>query len=195
MKSVTLTNKIREEILNSVMKQWKEMNPIPDVDKAEHDFAMHIWNGYFKKEKALLETIPTNFLRKTDSVSVTINGEVQRLFFMHSKEYNHPDAIEMPCDWSSYNPPVLKQLNDSNKEYKKYKKVKDEHEEWLERGKEVKSESNTILYSVNTTRQLLEVWKECEPFLPAHVADPKAIRLPAIPTSRLNERLGLTGDK
>lgn len=57
---------------------------------------------------------------------------------------------------------------------------------------EFKSEVNDILHAVNTTKQLVEAWPEIEQFIPAYLVDPsKAINLPAIPTSRLNEKLGI----
>ena len=46
-----------------------------------------------------------------------------------------------------------------------------------------------VLSSVNTTRQLVEVWPEVEAHLPAHVADPSKINLPAVVVESLNNQL------
>lgn len=185
MKSVTLTKSMRQDILVSIIDKWKEKNPKPKLEKAEHDFAIYLWDDYFKKEKVKFKDVPREFMKLATSVKFCVNGEVGQVNFL--------DGEEMPCNWESrYNSPVLKTLTDSNKEYCKYKKVVDAHSEWLEKGREVQVEATAILESVNTTRQLIELWEQCEPFLPAYIADPdKAIRLPAIQMSRLNERIGL----
>lgn len=185
MKSVTLTKSMRHDILVSIIDKWKEKNPVPKLEQAEHDFAMYLWNDYFKKQKPKLKDVPRDFMRLARNVKFCVNGEVGEVSFLEEKE--------MPRNWeSSYNSPVLKTVIDSNKEYCKYKKVKDAHSDWLEKGREIQIETKAILESVNTTRQLLELWEQCEPFLPAYIADPdKAIKLPAIKMSRLNERIGL----
>ena len=47
-----------------------------------------------------------------------------------------------------------------------------------------------VLYAVNTTGQLIEVWPEVERFLPVAFATPSAINLPAINITSFNEKLG-----
>lgn len=181
MKSIKLTNQIREDILKSVAGRWKENNPKPDLVQAEHDFAMYLWEGKYKKYKDVLDAVPKAFLNTDYDMKYCVNGEVGQV---RLKE-------KMPVDWRGYRGAVLKSLNDSNKHYQKYDKVRDAYKKWCDLRNEVINETKAILESVNTTKQLLEVWPNCEKFLPAYVANAdKSIRLPAVQISRLEERLG-----
>lgn len=184
MKSVTLTKQMREDILASVIEKWKEKNKEPDLRGAENDFAEYLWSDYFKKEKGLFDNISPKFLNLGKEMKFCVNGEV--------KEVSFKEGNEKAVDWRGYRNPVLKDIRDTHKEYTKYNTVVLAHEQWREKGNEVLRETKAVLESVNTTKQLLDLWPQCEPFLPAHIADPdQAIRLPAIEMSRLNERLGL----
>lgn len=184
MKSMTLTKQMREDILKSVIEKWKEKNQEPDIKAAENDFAEYLWSDYFKKEKSLFDGVPSEFMNLATDMKYCVNGEV--------KQASLKDGNSKPVNWKGYRNPVLKDIRDTHKEYSKYNAVVIDHEKWRERGNEVFRETKAILESVNTTKQLLEIWPQCEPFIPAHIADPdKAIRLPAIEMSRLNERLGL----
>lgn len=52
------------------------------------------------------------------------------------------------------------------------------------------SESNQIISSVTSTKQLLELWPSVEKYLPAYLSNPeKAINLPTIAISRIDERI------
>jgi len=184
MKSVTLTKQMREDILTSVLDKWAEINTEPDLVLANHNFATWLWRDYYKKERDLFDDIPNGFLNISKEMRFCVNGEV--------KEVSLKEGFGKPVDWVSYRSPVLKTIRDTHKEYTKYEKVSDAHNRWRALWKEVSRETRAILESVNTTRQLLELWPQSEPFLPAHIADPdRAIRLPAIQMSRLNERLGI----
>lgn len=185
IKSVTLTKAMREDILHSVIKRWKETNKEPDKKEASHKFAVWLWGDYYKKVKDKFDGVPKKFLNLRADLKFCVDGEVDQVSFKKGDE--------MPCDWAAYYGPILKTITSSHKEYSKYKSVVGKWDVWLGSGREVEMETKAILDSVNTTRQLLDLWPQCEPFLPAHIADPdKAIRLPAIQVSRLNERIGVT---
>ena len=52
-----------------------------------------------------------------------------------------------------------------------------------------KSQVRQTLDSVNTTKQLVEVWPEVEEHLPESVKDPSKIQLPSVNIQSLNEQL------
>jgi hypothetical protein len=66
-------------------------------------------------------------------------------------------------------------------------KVKEQYDTDL---KQFRSEVSNLLDSVNTTKQLVELWPTVEQYLPAHIADPDVgIKLPMLLISRLDEKL------
>lgn len=182
MKSIRLNESIRNSILNSILGKWKENNPTPELSKAEHTLIYKFWKKKYGKYQEHFDAIPIDVFKTKQAFLLQINGQIEKFGL------NKP----LPSVDSGYRGEVLGIIEDTNTEYKKFKKVKDAHEKWFHEHNELKVEAETILASVNTTKQLLEVWPEVEPFLPPHVADPsKAVNLPAIPVSRLNERIGL----
>lgn len=184
MKSVRLTNDMRDDILLSVRDQWQKENPKPKIEEAEDEFARKMWTKHHgaKKSKELLEFKYPEFLQKTQHIHVAIQGQVQRFHLIE----------DLPTDTDSYRPPVMAMLDDTDRDYLKYEKVKEAFDEWREAGHALERETRAILESVNTSKQLIELWPQAEPFLPAHIADPdKGVKLPALQISRLNERLGV----
>ncbi len=183
MRSVSLNKTMRSEILSSVMDQWKQENPEPDKAHASDKFAQKVWKKYYKNDLLKLEKAPQRFLKKTSAVNICVNGEVLRLDLKDG----------LPRDWASeYNIPVLESMDDGDKRYSEYKAVIDAHDSWSKECDLIRRETKAIIDSVNTTKQLLDLWPQVHDFLPAYLSDPdKAIKLPAIKVSRLNERLGI----
>lgn len=85
---------------------------------------------------------------------------------------------------------VLSEYPKLQKQWAALKKRKDTLEEQEE---ELKQNVNAYLYSVTTTKRLVEVWPECAELIPASVEVPS--NLPAIPTETLNRVLGLPSVK
>lgn len=184
MKSVTLTKSMREDILSSVIRQWEKMNKAPDFKQAQHDFAMLLWEEKYGKYQKHFNAVPENCIKRSEYVRYCVGGQVKGASFK--------DGKKMPVAMDGYSDPIIKSFDDSDTDYQDFMKVSNAYDEWEKRRSEVIRETQAVLESVNTTRQLLELWPQCEPFLPAHIADPdKAIRLPAMQMSRLNERLGI----
>lgn len=58
----------------------------------------------------------------------------------------------------------------------------------------VVKEARVIIESVNTTKQLIEIWETAENYIPAHIADPdKGSKLPCKLVSDLDERIKALG--
>ena len=63
-------------------------------------------------------------------------------------------------------------------------------DKFLREKKQYRSEVSTVLESVKTTKQLVELWPTAEEYIPAHMADPaRGINLPILHISRLDEKL------
>lgn len=83
------------------------------------------------------------------------------------------------------------QIVETSAAYGRYKKAREARKAWEQERDRLRSEATDALEQFNTTKQLREHWPEIVDFLPAHVADPtRAIQLPTVSVSKLNERLG-----
>jgi len=181
MKSIKLNQTIRDDILLSIMSMWDEKNTEPDIKTAEHTLALWLWGRCVGKGLSF-DGVPDKFLNKSTGIKFSFGGDVNQVHLEYA----------MPVWWGRYDVPVLEVFEKEHKELKKFHKTNADHETWRAQRDEIKRESAVVLESVNTTKQLVEMWPQCEPFLPAYVANPdQAVRLPAIPLSRLNERLGI----
>ena len=56
-----------------------------------------------------------------------------------------------------------------------------------------KEETMRILHSVNTVKQLLQVWPEVKEFLPDSTKNVDNAQLPMVQVTKLNEQLGIKG--
>lgn len=186
MKSITLNKKIRDDILDSIMDQWRKDNPAPNAIEAQHFFAEWLWNRHYGKFVDVLEKLPEDMLYQSDTLKYQYQGKVNAVRLKEkrpSKAYNY------------YSPPVLEvfDVGKEPRQLKKYLEVQEKNADWSKAYCSLESECKTILSSVRTTKQLLEIWPQVEPFFPAYLADPsQGVALPALPISRLNERLGIT---
>ena len=189
--SIRLTNSIREEIMESIMSEYDKTNKAPDLKTAEHNFAMVLWTRSYGKYKKLLDAVPKDFLNTRNAVKYSVNGQVSEAQFL--KDSAMP--IMLPEGMSSYKAPILQAFTDADKDYSKYDKIRDLYKKWADSRREMQSETNAIIYNTNTTKQLIELWPSAEKFLPAYISNPeKAIQLPALKISRLDERLGIKSE-
>ncbi len=179
MKSIRLTNDMKLDILKSILSKWEETNIKPDIYKAANVFGMYLWSSKYGKYKKQIDALPIELFHTSRYIKFCVDGQVDQVTV---SEY-------IPSEYGGI---IYKSIKSSNSQYTKYNKVADDFKDWQESRRSIQREAEAIINSVNTSKQLVEVWPDVEPFLPAHIADPdKAIRLPAITVSRLNERIGI----
>lgn len=187
VKSIRLSGQKREDILDSVMTQWAENNKAPDKTKAEHELSEYYYSQSVNSKliSKLEEKSVQPFLKKGEIILVQVAQEFYRL---HLKE-------EKPLKDNSFHPKCCLVLDKKPEIHEAYDKIGVEYSKYWDERCKFKSEVSGILDTVNTTRQLVELWPEIEKFLPAYLADPsKGVQLPAIPTSRLNQKLGVKNE-
>lgn len=183
MKSVRLSNSIREQILENVLSNWDEQNPEGNLEQAENDLAIYVWNKKFGKYKKHFDAIPQGFFQKRHYVKYEHGGIVNQAQSIHELPYRQYNEVLVTLE---LNDPIVCA----------YQEAKEHYQDWRRRRSEIKTEVSAILESVNTSKQLIELWPQVEDFLPAHVADPdKAIKLPALDVSYLNKRLGIKNEQ
>lgn len=108
--------------------------------------------------------------------------------YLKASEFGDQEVISM-LNQASYNTLIIPRDFPAYKTYKDGQRVL---KLWENERDQVKDEVADTLDQFNTTGQIRESWPEMEQYLPAHIADPaRVVKLPALTTSRLNERLGI----
>ena len=186
MKSVRLSNDMRVDILSSVLKEYTRnllaglgAEKEDDLRKAWQDEEKRVLSGLWDKVYGYpTEEVPAWMLRD-DNFSVAVEGlSVFRGACVEGKpgrKYG-ADIILTLVQHDELFAPMFELIAITDK--------------FKEDVKQMKSEVNSILNSVNTTKQLVELWPAVEQYIPAYIADPdKGVNLPALLISRLDEKL------
>lgn len=195
-KSVRLNNDARRSICASILQEFAanfrrthqlaepdEYGSYEPLKNAMLRSAMEqVWDDKYGRDvlKTLSELPPA--LRPTDTsfsvsnevtkrqMQVTIKGKPGRLA-------SGVDFVLTEEEWEYY--------------FKEWERVCQEVDRLSAETTAFRAEVMAVLDSVNTTKQLLELWPSCEKFIPAHLYNPElGIKLPALHISRLEERLG-----
>lgn len=183
-KSIRLSQAIRANIATSMLASWEKRQPCPhDLSKLEKELGDVYWLSAFGNIKSALKKIPEKMLRKSSSIKVQIAGVVRE--FAMTETRAHPYE-------GQYTRLVVAIYDEASPQTAAYDKAKAEVNDWGAQRLEFTNEINTILNSVQTTGQLIQIWPEAEQHLPPFAADPsKGINLPTLKTSRLNTLLGI----
>lgn len=191
-KSIRLTNEIRDEIIYNVMKSWEGNNPPPERKFNEEQTAEALYNQFVpaKMQKELKEIYnkfgfsnEARYINLQDADSRTIksfyfgedeNGTMYRMF-----------CSKKGCGCFEY----------AEKDPKKnifdlYEAENDAETEWDKQRSAFRHQVKSIIYSVNTTKQLAETWEEIVEFIPMEIWNPsKGIQLPAMLKEELNAQI------
>lgn len=184
MKSIKLSESKRNDILSLILNVWEQNNKRPDVEKAQKNAAQRYYELGVPLAVRELEhqSVVKPFLRKGTSFMVSIQGSMHRFTL----------PCERPLPKENGHTPCILVLDEALPESEMLILVTDQYNDWKKQRETIWREAKEILASVSTTKQLIELWPQVEPFLPAYLVDPsKGVNLPAIPVSRINEKLGL----
>ena len=96
---------------------------------------------------------------------------------------------DKPCVLTPRKPEVEKIHQAVKKLQKAARKDKEKFDQWDLTRKNYAKNIEQVLSGVNTTGQLLEVWAECERFLPVAIVNPSNINLPSVNFTELNKHL------
>jgi len=139
-----------------------------------------IWESLYGTHRKVIAAMPESFLSMVTSVPVHFDGASGRWGYDHipmSGEQPVPSRVarnnQAAASYDQTEPFAI--------EHKRLSEVKDK----LSKDRELLKRSlDGMFYSVNTRKQALAAWPECEPFLPADV--PVIKNLPTLPTHDLN---------
>lgn len=183
MKSIRLSKELRNEIISSIADAYDANNPFPE--SLENSFALWCYEKIHGGIEKKIANLDPRYFTKCTSITVAFMGE------QHS--FTLPEAkIMFPSIYGRFSTNLQHHFDSKPREYLDYLAREQERDEYRQTRNKFLREVRSLVESVNSTKQLLEIWPEAEDYIPAHLADPsKGVKLPALQTSRLNERLGL----
>lgn len=178
--AVRLTNFIREQILNALLKHSFEARE-NDLKERKQAFAKEIYNDiYPPKVRAAMAALPAGFLPTDKYLRVAFEGGSytrvcfgERLPIAKAHEYNA--AKVYPPEH-----PFTARFIALDREEKDLEREKDE----------AKNNAKAVLESVTTVKKLIDVWPEVETFARPYAAESTS-RAVALPIRELNAMLGL----
>jgi hypothetical protein len=185
MKSIRLSNDIRDNIILAMVAACKKNNPEPyDLKKERECVGETLWNDLYGHLS--FNKIPDTMLRIHKVVKISIRDKVSQW----------PLTISRPVKAEDFSKSVDAVYDEAPGFILDYWDMAKAWDKWDKALTEFQCEITQIIYSVNTTKQLVDLWPEAEDYLPAFANDPsKGINLPALKTSRLNEALGIKENK
>ena len=177
--SQRLTKDQKQTITNKVLnKTFTDRQAA--LDQAFMALGDSIYHALYGEQQQVLGKVPKNFLSLSTTLPVHFDGASGRWGYDHipmSVERAVPSAVARNNQAAA----CYDQTEPFGIEHKRLCEIKDQ----LSKDRELlKKHLNGLFYSVNTRKQALAAWPECEPFLPADV--PVVKNLPALPTHDLN---------
>ena len=189
MKSVRLSNAMRDEIIANMSKQWEVQNPSPcNISEEKEKVALKIWEDAYGHIP--FKDIPDEFLKTSHEVKIQVGAKV----FLKVMSFNTDKPL--PCPYpgtNSYRTPICKSYDPKPAFLENLKMLEEKYQKWDSDKRAFVEEIRAIVYSVNSTKQLSDLWPEAIKFVPSYVVNPSTgIKLPALRTEALNEALGET---
>lgn len=192
MKSQKLTNDLRNKITHNIyIDKYKSKND--ELQKQRRIVGTSIIkNAFGDGVYSEMKKLPEGFFVTTSAFTLNIDAHdhevlTNSLLCPSCYKYNPITTDDRIEDKS-----IINARNQYRGEYKTIENEIKKHNEWWNTTKE---EINKVLYSVNTTKQLLEIWPECEKYLPDYVKNVDNTHLPMVQVTKLNTLLGIKGEQ
>lgn len=197
--STRLTNDIRDSIATAVLRhRFNEQVDALIADRAAFADAVYC-DIYRKADREKMDDLPNGWLPESARIGVQFGSSGSRFEYLHFDGcvYGPLDAMRSKNDGKRVERRITaKHSYGCAKVYEDGHKLSQRHAELSNRFEALKAEHQTAerqtkaaLSSVGTIKRLIEAWPEVEPFASKFEDAPK--NLPSVPTSKLNEMLGL----
>lgn len=198
MKAIRLNQAIRSDMIKSMREQYDQNNPPPSTleerNAAQGRAARSIWDKFLGHYKTALEAVPAKFLNESNIVKVAIEeGGMKEVGIYDAAGIRAtlPAIRNGSYDW---HPVGILTADEYAAFVEHFEALKKEYTAWSEEKEALIAEATIIIDSIQTTKQLHEIWPEGCAYLPPFAADPSlGMQVPALHTSRLNKFLGLEG--
>ncbi len=189
MASVKLTNALRSVIWNNI--RHKQLDPKRvELEKSLERIGDEIYNAVVgDKLLKIMESIPDIYLIRGNYIYVQ-NVATKFIHIQMSKSR----VIPPKCHHGK--PIYHTEMADPKKAEEAFVRYMKQREMITIHDRDVnfyKDETMRILHSVNTVKQLLQVWPEVEEFLPDGTKNVDNAQLPMVQVTKLNEQLGIKG--
>ena len=192
MKSLRLNKEMRKNIVDNFLDKRDLKTPKP-VKKggalsAKNNLANAIHNIVYGKYTT---DLPDELVSTSHSILVQLPNEtVDRVYFGKDEDDKRIYKLSTKLGKVEYQltadmPVWLTYLTEREEEKIFSKSVED----WASERSKFKDQVSQVVDSVNTTKQLIEVWPEAEVFLPDDIKDPSSINLPSINLASINEQV------
>lgn len=187
MKSVKLTNELRDNIWQNI--KTAILKPREDqLDKERRILGKKVYTAIIGEDNIkAMNKLPNDFFtRNTRFYTKDENNNRIEIFTNTS--------VSLPYSFL-YNSVTTSQWDNKDKvicELSKYKEKLSEIAKWEKHILECRDTSYRIMKSVNTTKQLMELWPECKNFLPNAIKNVDNAQLPMVQVQELNKTLGLS---
>ena len=195
MKSIRLSKNVRESIMDSISSRYTEVflnekgfvcanDLLLEVSDLKRKILVEYWIQVYGSWIVPLRSVPSGLLSKA-LFTLHVDGRPELTMALENPLYpgaaNKADIVISEAEYLE----KFARPFDLGESYDKHYKDK--------RG--VMAEIQTLLDSVTTTKQLLELWPAVEPHIPLYLKDPgKGVNLPAICVEKFNVALGITKD-
>ncbi|WP_211440943.1 Nmad5 family putative nucleotide modification protein [Collimonas humicola] len=168
-----LTKEIRATIWARIYKATLGLE-LEALNKRENDIATKVREQAAGKHLAALDALPENFVRKQNYLTVRCEKHGHE-HLHYGKSLASPNTVVLPAGKIAE---TVSQLFDDRDALKT--KIRT-----------AEANYNAIAARATTTKRLIELWPEIEPYAPADAESPAASTSLAIPINDLNKTLGL----
>lgn len=148
-----LTNEIRNNIINSVIIDVFKTRT--EANKAMlQELALQCRDKLLGKHKDAFFSLPSDFVKNSHYIHVNIDGMSFNLHFSDSYK-------KIPC------PNTTLVLKKNSLLGKKVFQTKNDEDTIFKEKTNLRKDIKALVYSFNTTKQLVEAWPEAKPYIPA----------------------------
>jgi hypothetical protein len=197
--SIRLTNYTREQITNAVLThRFSEATETLIADRAA--FAEEIYSDVYRKsDRERMASLPNGWLPEEDQINVQF-GDQRGYESLDYRGHLYGSLNKTRKAGAKGDPTFRRVLNkhyrrcakvygDDHRLTKKYHELQASQKELFRQYEEAKRQVEAAVASASTINKLVEVWPEVEPF--ARAFDTAPLKVPAIPTDKLNKLLDL----
>ena len=197
MKSIRLNKETRLQIASAIMEAYKAKNPVPAgklPSDVKEELTEAVKAAYLKQSDAVMkkavEAGIEKYLKLTSSCRYAINGSVYNYLEFSDKVVVLNSESSVWLDVATTKIPAIKKAYEIYQhDIKDTKPIVDAHKAWELAKDNYRTNVWNILEGVNTSKQLLEVWPECERFIPKGIVDPSKLLLPTVNLATLNSKI------
>lgn len=169
MRTIRLTQEIRDDIIKDVRYNWHEHNPEPDLSDVSYKLAKRVlhesYANAFDSVFELLSKDPIRgkFINLQRSICVQVRETGQQLNLEWDTPLPVPNIMSMP----SY---LL--VSQDYDEYRNFDVLYRQYHDWKNAQTTLDYQLNLVVHTVDTVSELTEGWPELKPYINQFMQNP-----------------------